>query len=127
MLSDINSSFLDNSTGMYTKLLFFISVDRYADPDNSWNGTECSQSMPLFLGVAPEYLEDAIYQILLADIDVQDNHIVCGMFGIKWLLMTLSERGGNSIAAKLVLQDSYPSYGYMLDMDASTIWVNLHQ
>eukprot|EP01105_Mastigella_eilhardi_P025947 TRINITY_DN724_c0_g1_i3.p1 TRINITY_DN724_c0_g1~~TRINITY_DN724_c0_g1_i3.p1 ORF type:complete len:709 (+),score=137.89 TRINITY_DN724_c0_g1_i3:744-2870(+) len=105
----INSDFLDVDTGVY------------AAQDGSWSGTQCSQSMPLFMGLAPNSTVPAIYDTLLGNVK-DAEHIECGMFGIKWLLMTLANMGDNSIAYSLATQDSYPSYGYMLKEGASTIW-----
>ncbi|KAH3766065.1 glycoside hydrolase family 78 [Pelomyxa schiedti] len=106
----INSQFFDETLGLY------------AAQDNSWNGTQCAQSMPLYMGITPTGSISSAYNNLLLDIAKQDAHLACGMFGIKWVLLTLSDMGATSTALQMAEQKSYPSFGYMLDQGASTIW-----
>ena len=45
-----------------------------------------------------------------------------GMFCIKYLLMTLADEDKSDLALSLVDSHGYPSYGYMLDHGATTLW-----
>jgi alpha-L-rhamnosidase len=45
-----------------------------------------------------------------------------GGFGIKWLLMALGDGGRPDLSYALMTKTDYPSYGYMLTQNATTIW-----
>lgn len=45
-----------------------------------------------------------------------------GIFGTKFLLNSLAALGASSIAHDVLAQDTYPSYGYMVSMGATTLW-----
>ena len=111
----INAKFLDAATGVYSQ-------------KGVWNATQCGQAMPLFLGIVPAASRDAAVRILVNSVMATKSHFAVGAFGIKYLLMALSESGNADAAADLMLARDYPSFGYMLDgaannlTNATTIW-----
>ena len=44
------------------------------------------------------------------------------MLGIQHLMRGLTEYGGLELAYKIVTNDTYPSWGYMIKKGATTIW-----
>ena len=50
------------------------------------------------------------------------GHIGTGLVGGQWLMRTLSDRGRADVAYTIATQTDYPSWGYMLAHDATTIW-----
>lgn len=51
-----------------------------------------------------------------------DGHIQCGVIGMSWLLRGLADMGRMDVAYMLATVHSYPSWGYMVEHGATTIW-----
>lgn len=51
-----------------------------------------------------------------------NGSMLVGMFGIKWFLMALSDNDHIDLAFASVMKKTFPSYGYMLESNATTIW-----
>lgn len=51
-----------------------------------------------------------------------DSHLTCGFVGISLLLPVLSEWGMNELAYTILLNETYPSWGYTIRNGATTIW-----
>jgi alpha-L-rhamnosidase len=51
-----------------------------------------------------------------------DNHLTTGFLGTPYLCHVLTRFGYDSIAYKLLLQQTYPSWLYPVQMGATTIW-----
>ena len=49
-------------------------------------------------------------------------HVSCGVIGISWLLRVLSDNGRADVAWRLATTKTYPSWGYMAEHGATTIW-----
>ena len=50
------------------------------------------------------------------------GHIDAGMHGLYFLLKYLMEQDRNDVIYQMVSKRDYPSWGYMLDHGATTIW-----
>jgi hypothetical protein len=50
------------------------------------------------------------------------NHLSTGFLGTPLLLNALQDGGRADVAHKLLTQESYPSWGYMLSRGGTTIW-----
>ena len=50
------------------------------------------------------------------------NHLSTGFLGTPFLLSVLQDGGRGDVAYKILTQDSYPSWGYMLGRGGTTIW-----
>lgn len=59
---------------------------------------------------------------LVADIQAHNWHLTTGFLGTPYLLLELSNSGHSDIAYRLLLQASYPSWGYMIQNGATTMW-----
>jgi alpha-L-rhamnosidase len=51
-----------------------------------------------------------------------DWHLTTGFVGVGYLLPVLSSSGYDAVAYRLLGQDSRPSWRYMIDQGATTIW-----
>ena len=72
--------------------------------------------------VKPEHREQVL-KGLIHDIRVsRDNHIYGGIFTGHALWELLPNEGYSSLAYQVAVNDSYPSYGYMLKNGATTLW-----
>lgn len=84
--------------------------------------TQTALAMALQNGVFNDYESSAAYAELLADIHAQNDHFRVGVVGYKYLFETLAEHGDQNLCFKLIMQSSFPSYGYWLEQGATTLW-----
>ena len=59
---------------------------------------------------------------LLADIEHHGGHLTTGFLGTPFLLSVLDDTGHSDVAFKLLLSETYPSWGYMVAKGATTWW-----
>jgi len=85
-------------------------------------GTQTSYVVALYTKMAPESLEPALVKNLVKDIESRDGHLSTGFLGTPFLLFTLADHGRTDVAYKLLLNKTYPSWGYMLSEGATTWW-----
>ena len=85
-------------------------------------GTQTSYVVALYTGMAPESLEPALVSNLIKDIEARDWHLSTGFLGTPFLLATLADHGRVDVAYRLLLNETYPSWGYMLSKGATTWW-----
>lgn len=87
------------------------------------SGSQCCNAFSLFLGLVPEENKKAVLKNLIEDIMVfHKGHFTTGILGTKYLMEVLTNHGRGDIAYTLVTQTTYPSWGYMISKDATTIW-----
>jgi alpha-L-rhamnosidase len=85
-------------------------------------GTQTSYVVTLYTKMAPPALEPAMMKNLVADIEKRDWHLSTGFLGTPFLLFTLAAHGRSDVAYRLLLNETYPSWGYMLTKGATTWW-----
>lgn len=85
-------------------------------------GTQTSYVVTLYTKLAPESLEPKLVDSLVKDIESRKTHLSTGFLGTPFLLFTLSNHGRADVAYRLLLNDTYPSWGYMLSKGATTWW-----
>jgi alpha-L-rhamnosidase len=95
----------------------------YVKDDGSVAGdTQTAYVATLYSGIAPENLRAAMTARLVKDIEAHGNHLTTGFLGTPFLMFVLDENGRADMAYKLLLQDTYPSWGYMVRKGATTWW-----
>lgn len=100
-----NDEFLDEEEGIYAK------------------GSQTSLVLPLFLHMVPKDSEERVVENLVENVMEKHNgHLDTGIVGTKYLLQVLSEYGREDVAYILATQKSYPSWGYMIERGATTLW-----
>ena len=100
-------------------------ADQFYDHDTGkvGPGTQASQSFALFAGLLDEKTQKPqAFATLLDQIDTHDQHLRTGIFGTRYLLPVLSRNGQSEKAYQIVNQKSFPSWGYMLENGATTLW-----
>ena len=85
-------------------------------------GTQTAYVVTLYTKLAPPALEVAMVNNLVADIESRNWHLSTGFLGTPFLLFTLADHGRVDVAYRLLLNDTYPSWGYMLSKGATTWW-----
>ncbi len=86
------------------------------------SGSQTSYVLALKFGLVPDALKAAAFDRLVADVTGRGNHLSTGFLGTPFLLSVLQDGGRGDVAHKLLAQDSYPSWGYMLARGGTTIW-----
>lgn len=87
------------------------------------NNSVTSNLLPLYFGIAPDSVKEIIFTKITNKI-LDDNlgHISTGVIGTQWLMRGLSNNQRPDIAYTLASNTSYPSWGYMAENGATTIW-----
>ncbi len=86
------------------------------------SGSQTSDVLALHMRLLPEELRDAVAMRLVADIEQHQMHLTTGFLGTPYLMEVLSSTGHSDTAYKLLLQDTFPSWGYMVQHGATTMW-----
>jgi len=87
------------------------------------NGTQTSCVLTLAFDLVPEGHREAVFANLVQNIEQKTHsHIGTGLIGGQWLMRTLSDHGRADLAYTLSTQTGYPSWGYMIEKGATTIW-----
>lgn len=100
-----NGQFLDRGKGQYS------------------NGTQTSCVLPLAFGLVPDDMRMAIFGHLVDKIEKETHgHIGTGLIGGQYLNRVLSDNGRPDLCWTMATQRTYPSWGYMAENGATTIW-----
>jgi alpha-L-rhamnosidase len=87
------------------------------------NGTQTANAMALFLNLPPDNERSKVATNLTNDITYHhDTHTTSGFIGVRYEMPALSEIGRSDLAYELAVQDTFPSWGYMLKQGATTLW-----
>ncbi|MFC2124778.1 family 78 glycoside hydrolase catalytic domain [Bacteroidota bacterium] len=105
--NSFNEHYLNTGTGKYDTLT-----------------TQITQVFGLFYDLVPEEEKEKAFNVLLDEIDKEDGHLTTGIFATKMLFDVLRLWDRNDVAFTINNQTTYPSYGFMLGNDATTLWEN---
>ncbi|MBI5432044.1 MAG: family 78 glycoside hydrolase catalytic domain [Planctomycetes bacterium] len=98
-------------------------VREFVKPDGSLPGdTQAGYALALEFDLLPEFARELALERLVADIDARGGHLSTGIQATPRALFALSNNGRHELACKLVLDTRCPSWGYMLEQGATTIW-----
>jgi alpha-L-rhamnosidase len=86
------------------------------------SGTQTAYVLALQFDMMPENLRQQAAQRLVVNVRDYNNHLTTGFLGTPYLCHVLSRFGYDTIAFKLLLQETYPSWLYPVKMGATTIW-----
>ncbi len=87
------------------------------------NNTVTANILSLRLGLVPEGREQEVFDNIVQKTEVDfDGHVSTGVLGIQHLMRGLTEHGNVDLAYKIATNRTYPSWGYMIDKGATTIW-----
>jgi alpha-L-rhamnosidase len=100
----LNDKYLNRQTGVYD------------------NGAQTSSVLPLAFDMTPPDVKQRVFDQLIAKIEKDNYHIGTGLVGGQWLNRVLSDNGRADVCYRLATNRTYPSWGYMLDHNATTIW-----
>lgn len=100
-----NAKFLDRARGYYD------------------NGSQTSCVLPLAFGLVPEEFRASVFKQLVEKLTRETKgHIGTGLIGGQYLCRVLSDNGRPDLVYGLATKTTYPSWGYMIAIGATTIW-----
>jgi alpha-L-rhamnosidase len=102
--------------------LAFITEYINADGTLKIKETETAFAIAPVFGLLPDGLAPKLLQALMSRIEANENHLDPGFVGTYQLPLALSKCSANDTAYSLLLQDTYPSWLYEVNMGATTIW-----
>ncbi len=88
------------------------------------SANQTQQVFALGFGSAPEDSQQAVLDVLIKDLTKTEDspRLTTGIYGTWKLLEELPERGRNDLAYGLANRKTMPSWGWMLENDATTLW-----
>lgn len=95
-------------------------------PDSTFygNNTVTANILPLTFGMIDDaYVKGEVEKNIIQNIITKNGgHISSGVIGTSWLMHALSDMGRGDVAWLLANNKTYPSWGYMTEHEATTIW-----
>jgi len=97
---------------------------KYYDTEtkNYEGGTQTANLLPLGFGITPDELKPQVFENIVSAINARGGHPSTGFLGTQYILPTLSEYGRHDMAYEMINLKTYPSWGYMVEQGATTIW-----
>ncbi|MGB1130706.1 MAG: family 78 glycoside hydrolase catalytic domain, partial [Haloferula sp.] len=87
-------------------------------------GSQTEQTLALAWADMSEASENKTLDLLLKDLtkDSGEPSLTTGIFGTRYLLEELTRRGRSDLAHALATRKTFPSWGWMLENGATTLW-----
>jgi alpha-L-rhamnosidase len=98
---------------------------RYYNKEKGWydNGTQTSCVLPIAFGIVPKEERQRVFDHLVDKIKNETNyHVGTGLVGGQFLNRVLTDFDRSDIVYKFATNTTYPSWGYMAEKGATTIW-----
>ncbi|HEY6901560.1 MAG TPA: family 78 glycoside hydrolase catalytic domain, partial [Puia sp.] len=96
---------------------------RFLRGDHYSNNTVTANLLPLYFGLVPEEKREKVMDAIDEKIRVGNGgHISTGVIGTQWLMRGLVKFGRPELALRIATNRDYPSWGYMVEHGATTIW-----
>ncbi|MGN6809662.1 MAG: family 78 glycoside hydrolase catalytic domain [Thermomicrobiales bacterium] len=95
----------------------------YVSPDGRVHGdTQTAYLLALHMDLLPDDLRANAAARLVADIERAGGHLTTGFVGVGYLCPVLTATGHLDVAYRLLLNETFPSWGYSIKNGATTIW-----
>jgi alpha-L-rhamnosidase len=93
------------------------------DDDGRGTGdTQAGYLLALSMNLVPDGLRSRAADHPVADIAAHGWHLTTGFLGVGMLAPTLTVAGRTDVAYRLLLTDTFPSWGYSIRHGVTTIW-----
>jgi alpha-L-rhamnosidase len=97
--------------------------EAYVSPDGKIEGdTQTCYLLALHMDLLPGELRSTAADHLVKTIERENWHLSTGFVGVGYLCPVLTEAGYTDVAYRLLLNETYPSWGYTIKNGATTIW-----
>jgi alpha-L-rhamnosidase len=98
-------------------------IKTYVSPDGRIRGnTQTSYILALRFNLLPDSLRPIAAKYLVEDIKAHNYHHTTGFLGVGHMMPILTQSGNIETAYKLLNNETFPSWGYMIKNGATTIW-----
>lgn len=105
MKTALNEKFYDREKGYYD------------------NGTQTACVLPLAFDLVPDGERPRVFKQLVHKIEGESRgHVGTGLIGGQWLNRVLTAGGRPDLVYRFATNTAYPSWGYMVENGATTIW-----
>lgn len=95
----------------------------YIEADGRIKGdTQTGYLLALHMQLLPEDQRATAARYLVEDIQKRGWHLSTGFVGVGYLCPVLTEMGYSDVAYRLLMNDTFPSWGYSIRHGATTIW-----
>ena len=95
----------------------------YVEADGRIKGdTQTGYLLALHMQLLPEDQRATVARYLVEDIQKRGWHLSTGFVGVGYLCPVLTEMGYSDVAYRLLVNDTFPSWGYSIRHGATTIW-----
>ncbi len=95
----------------------------YVKPDGTvGDGSQTSYVLALHMQLLPEALRPAAASNLVAGIKAHQWHLTTGFLGTPYIMIELSRSGHSDVAYRMLESTTFPSWGYMVQHGATTMW-----
>jgi alpha-L-rhamnosidase len=84
--------------------------------------TQTGYVLALHMNLVPDALRAAAAKKLVDKIEANNGLLATGFLGTPYLLEELTKAGHADLAYKLMLNTQYPSWGYLVEHGATTMW-----
>lgn len=97
---------------------YYNSVEKYVGSNSQGGNT-----IALYFNLIPEADRHYVLENLVKDIvETQKYHLTTGNLCSRYIIEVLLTSGYKDVAYKLLTQTTYPSWGYMIEKGATTVW-----
>ena len=90
-------------------------------------GSQGAQAFALWLGILPTECEGRAAELMEKAVSDAGYRLTTGNLTTKYLLDMLAKYGYTDTAWKLLVREEYPSWGYMIQHGATTVWERFEQ
>ena len=99
-------------------------LDKWFDPETAKvaTGSMGCQAFALWLGILPAEYEQKAAEVMRNDLVERGYKFTTGNLNTRYMMDMLTKFGYIEDAWKVVTSDEYPSFGFMLQNEATTIW-----
>ena len=106
-----------------------IFLDKWWNEDNGIVGTgsQACQAFALWLEILPESGRKKAAQNLYKAVESVGFRIKAGNLASRYVMDMLAEWGYIDAAWKIITREKYPSFGYMIQNEATTVWERYEQ
>ena len=95
----------------------------YVSEDGTVRGdTQTGYVLALRFDLLPDALRPLAAKRLVGNIEARNSHLSTGFVGVGYLCPALTEAGYADVAYTLLLNTTFPSWGYSITQGATTIW-----
>ena len=95
----------------------------YVSEDGTIKGnTQCCYVLALYFDLLDKEMRPIAAKHLIGRIEAMNWHLSTGFVGLSYLMPVLAETGNVDTAYRLMLNETFPGWGYSIKNGATTIW-----